>query len=286
MLPPGPAESYRVRHDSTIGAPARNAMTNLQFDIWPQPDNTTCGPTCLHAVYRYYDDTIALPQVVAEVPALEGGGTLSVYLAMHALRRGYRTTIIPYNLQIFDPTWAQLPAAEIVVRLRRQAAVKTGMPGFARITDAYLEYLQRGGRLRFEVLTARLIRSYLRRGIPILTGLSATYLYDCSREYDAGGEVVYDDVRGESCGHFVVLAGYNREARRAVVADPFLPNPLAEGQHYAVALDRLVCAILLGILTYDGDLLIIQPERRRGRRRTARRRPGGPASDLRVSGAG
>ena len=240
-------------------------MTNLQFDIWPQPDNTTCGPTCLHAVYRYYDDAIALSQVIEEVPTLEGGGTLSVYLAMHALQRGYRTTIIPYNLQIFDPTWAALPPAEIVIRLRRQAAAKVGVPGFQEVTDGYLEYLQRGGGLLFQVLTAGLIRSYLKRGIPILTGLSATYLYDCSREFDVDGKFVYDDVRGESCGHFVVLAGYNGEARRALVADPFLPNPLADGQHYAVAMDRLVCAILLGILTYDGDLLIIQPKRRKRR---------------------
>ena len=106
-------------------------MTILHFDIWPQPDNTTCGPTCLHAVYRYYKDAIALTQVIEEVPTIEGGGTLSVYLAMHALRRGYWTTIIPYNLQIFDPTWARLPAAEIVVCLKRQAALKKGLPGFA-----------------------------------------------------------------------------------------------------------------------------------------------------------
>jgi len=242
-------------------------MTILHFDIWPQPDNTTCGPTCLHAVYRYYQDAIALSQVIEEVPTIEGGGTLSVYLAMHALRRGYGTTIIPYNLQIFDPTWAGLPTAEVVVRLKRQAALKKGLPGFAEVSDAYLEYLALGGQLRFEVLTVNLIRRYLKRGIPILTGLSATYLYNCSREYDVDGEVVYDDVRGASCGHFVVLAGYNREDRRALVADPFLPNPLSEGQHYAVGMDRLVCAILLGILTYDGDLLIIQPDRRRRRGR-------------------
>lgn len=48
-----------------------------------------------------------------------------------------------------------------------------------------------------------------------------------------------------------------------MVADPFLPNPMSDSQHYGVAIDRLVCAILLGILTYDDDLLIIQPKRKR-----------------------
>ena len=36
----------------------------LQFDILPQPDDCTCGPTCLHAVYRYFGDEIPLTQVV------------------------------------------------------------------------------------------------------------------------------------------------------------------------------------------------------------------------------
>jgi hypothetical protein len=236
--------------------------TALHFDIRPQPDNTTCGPTCLHAVYRYFDDPIDLSRVIDEVPTLEGGGTLSVYLASHALRRGYRTTIIPYNLQIFDPTWSTVPPGAIAEKLRRQCAIKRGLPGFGQVTEAYLEYLRLGGRLKFEVLTVALIRKYLKRGIPVMTGLSATYLYNSAREYDLDGQVVYDDVRGESVGHFVVLAGYNRETRRALVADPFLPNPMAEGQHYSVDIYRLVCAIMLGILTNDGDLLVIQPKRK------------------------
>jgi hypothetical protein len=235
--------------------------TTLHFDIHPQPDNSTCGPTCLHAVYRYFGDPIALSRVIADVPTLESGGTLSVYLASHALRRGYQTTIFPYNLSIFDPTWSRAAPGDIAEKLRRQCTIKKGLPGFERVTDAYLEYLRLGGRLKFEVLTPALIRSYLNRGIPIMTGLSATYLYDSPREYDRNGQVVYDDVRGESVGHFVVLSGYDRETRRAVVADPFQSNPLADGRHYCVDIYRLVCAIMLGILTDDGDLLVIQPKR-------------------------
>ena len=235
---------------------------SLTFDIRSQPDNATCGPTCLHAVYQYFNDPIGLSQVIAEVPMLPGGGTLSVYLANHALRRGYLATIIPYNLKLFDPTWSTVTHGEIAEKLRRQRSIKQGLPGFKRITDAYLEYLQLGGRLTFSVLTPALIRKYLKRGIPIMTGLSATYLYCSARECDTDGRVVFDDVRGKSVGHFVVLAGYNRETGCALVADPFLPNPMAQGQHYPVDIYRLVCAIMLGILTDDGDLLIIRPKLR------------------------
>ena len=47
----------------------------LQFEILPQPSNTTCGPTCLHAVYRYLGDELPLPQVIEETQALQEGAT-------------------------------------------------------------------------------------------------------------------------------------------------------------------------------------------------------------------
>ena len=43
------------------------------------------------------------------------------------------------------------------------------------------------------------------------------------------------------------------------MADPYRPNPLAPGNLYSIGIDRLVCAVLLGIVTYDANLLIIQP---------------------------
>jgi len=230
----------------------------LRFDINWQPDNTTCGPTCLHAIYRYYHDAIPLQQVAEEVPVIPEGGTLEVYLACHALRRGYKATIFPYNLQIFDPTWAAIPSTQIAAKLRDQLSFKKDIPGIEIVTDAYLNYLELGGRLRFEVMTAALIRRYLKKSIPVLTGLSATYLYNTAREYGNGGDLKFDDVRGESVGHFVVLTGYDRINRSVWVADPLKPNPVADSRYYSVNIYRLVCAIMLGILTYDGNLLIIQ----------------------------
>ena len=71
----------------------------------PRRPDSTCGQTCLHAVYHFFDDPIALERVVAEVEPLEAGGTLAANLARHALRRGYAATIYTYNLRVFDPTW-------------------------------------------------------------------------------------------------------------------------------------------------------------------------------------
>jgi hypothetical protein len=228
----------------------------LHLDILPQPDEITCGPTCLHAVYRYWQDELPLQQVVAEVPMLEEGGTLAVWLACHALRRGYRALIYTYKLQLFDPTWLVPGGPELRERLRRQMEFKVD-PKLRAASRAYLEFLDLGGELRFEDLTPALIRKYLNRSMPIVTGLSATYLYRTPREF--GPRADFDDVRGEPAGHFVVLCGYDRQARTVLVADPLLPNPLAPSQRYELSIDRVLCAILLGVLTYDANLLVIRP---------------------------
>ena len=228
----------------------------LPIRILPQPDEITCGPTCLHAIYSYYGDEIPLERVVAEVPMLEGGGTLAVLLACHALHRGYRATIYTYKLQVFDPTWLLPGGPDLRERLRAQMALKDDAK-LHTASRGYLDFLDLGGELRFEDLTTALLRRYLKRGVPILTGLSSTYLYRSAREFGPNSD--YDDVRGEPAGHFVVLFGYDREERSVAVADPYKTNPVAAGQLYEVSIDRVICSILLGVLTYDANLLIIQP---------------------------
>lgn len=253
--------------------------SKLRLDILPQPDDATCGPTCLQAVYRYYGDDITLKQVIDQVRILEGGGTLEVLLACHALKRGYRATIYTYNLHIFDPSWFEGPHVNLAVKLQAQLTGKRKRK-LAVATDAYLEYLRLGGRIRFHDLNSGLIRKYLKRGVPILCGLSATYLYHCPREIQPRPDhpgMEYDDVHGSPTGHFVVLCGYDRETRRALVADPLGQNPLGAGGHYyEVDLDRLVGAILLGIMTYDGNFLILDPAV--PAERPAAKPPAGPLS--------
>lgn len=226
----------------------------IPLTIAPQPDESTCGPTCLHALYRYYEDPLPLEQVIDGVRVLETGGTLGVLLACHALRRGYRATIYSYNVQVFDPTWFDLPRSALPERLERQRLYKADLK--LRIaTAAYLEFLELGGEVRFEDLSEKLLGRHLARSHPILTGLSATYLYGTPRELGPD----YDDIRGEPAGHFVVICGHDSETREVLIADPYEPNPLSEVRVYPVAFDRLAGAILLGIVTYDANLLLIEP---------------------------
>lgn len=231
----------------------------LPIRIEPQPDDTTCGPTCLHAVYRYYGDENSLSEVVASTAKLDQGGTLAVFLACDALRRGYKATIYTYNLQMFDPSWFAQAGIDVKAKLIEQTAAKDDAK-LQHATEGYLEFLKLGGKLRFADLTTRLIRGIIRRELPILTGLSSTYLYRSKRLF--GPKDVPDDVHGSPCGHFVILSGYHRKDRTVLVGDPYLPNPVGKGHlFYSVKIDRVICAILLGVLTYDANLLVIHPPR-------------------------
>jgi hypothetical protein len=41
------------------------------------------------------------------------------------------------------------------------------------------------------------------------------------------------------------------------VADPYHPESMNYGLTYHINMEHLICAILLGVVTYDGNLLII-----------------------------
>jgi hypothetical protein len=57
----------------------------------------------------------------------------------------------------------------------------------------------------------------------------------------------------------VVLCGYAPKERRVLVADPLQDNPRYGVHYYWVHIQRVLGAILLGVLTYDANLLLVEP---------------------------
>lgn len=225
-------------------------MSDILLDVHTedQPDSTTCGPTSLNAVYRYWGDEVALATVIEEAESLDDGGTLAVLLGTHALRRGYDVTLYSFNLALLDPTWFT-EEVDLRHKLQQQAKVKSD-PKLTHASAAYSNFLELGGKLRMEDLSADLVSSYLKRKLPVLAGVSATYLYGCARELPDGA---HDDLRGTTQGHFVVLTGMRRSEIQ--ISDPWadINGP------YWVDANRLITAVLLGVLSFDGNLLVIQP---------------------------
>jgi hypothetical protein len=232
----------------------------LRLQHFTQPDDVTCGPTSLRKVYDFYGLDVDLPDVLETLERNDDGGTLAVFLGMAALRRGFRTRIYSYDLQIFDPTWAALPPAELVVRIRARFPYLADAQR-KRAAVAYVRYLETGGELRFDNLSPALLKSIIDRGHPILAGLSATYLYGFKRERwdEAEGRLVDDDIAGDPTGHFVVISGYDQWGRRLTVLDPSAHVPASPDGRITVGSERLINAILLGDVTYDAVLLEVWP---------------------------
>lgn len=223
--------------------------------ILAQPNDSTCGPTALHAVYAHFGLDIGLDEVIQEVHHLEDGGTLAVFLGLHALKLGFRARIHSYNLRVFDPSWEGLSSEMLRKKLIAQTRFKEGKKLHSACL-AYSRFLKMGGEIRFNEPRPSLLQRYFDHDLPVLTGLSATYLYQSKREYTtSSGQSVFDDLRGKPMGHFVVLCGM--EGKKVLVADPYQDNPLGEDRYYQVPVGRLINSILLGIVTYDANLLIL-----------------------------
>lgn len=235
----------------------------IDISIRNQPDDSTCGPTSLHAVYQYYKDDIRLSQVIAEVERVTNGGTLAPLLGIHALQRGYQCVIHPYNIYIFDPSWffgEKLKSRQLIEKLEMQHELLES-ERYRECSQAYISFLKHGGKIDMVDMNTRLLNNYFSKKIPVLTGVSATYLYRCKREYeDANGRLVYDDIKGLPSGHFVVLCGHEEESRSVVIADPLKSNPAYEDNYYRVPMSHLISAMMLGVLTNDANILVIKPK--------------------------
>lgn len=233
----------------------------LAIPRFAQRNDVSGGPTCLLQVYRFYGDLTDFQDILEVVKRGEDGGTLAVHLGAVALHHGYEARIWSWNLRIFDPTWRRLETGGLRAKLRARAA-RTHERTLRDALLAYDEFLCDGGRVVFGLdLTPDLLVRLIDRGHPILTGCSATHLYQQIRErpHDNGD----DDLAGEPVGHFVVVAGYGRSGSTFSVRDPHPGAPFGGNGCTTVPAQRLINAILLADATYDAVLLELWPRRRR-----------------------
>lgn len=231
----------------------------LDFEITPQPTETTCGPAALRSLYSYWGLELAVESVIREVAGLAGGGTWAVHLGRDALRRGFLARIYTCDLQLFDPSWFADGAPPLAERLRRQAEIRELPEALAEQGSAYLDFLEAGGEVRMEEMSTELLSRYLRRGVPVIAGLSSTWLYRSARERWEGEKSVPDDLAGTPTGHFVVVRGIDSARRELFLADPFLHRPYPGRHDYAVPIRRFFNALMLGVVTNDAKLLVIRP---------------------------
>lgn len=226
------------------------------ISVATQPDDESCGITCLQAVYNHYGVETTLERLKGEIEHWQTGGTVSVNLARNALGRGFAAEIYTYNVKIFDPSWKALAPKDLEKKLKqRQRKIRSKKQ--KKVIAFYLDFIRKGGELRFDDLDEDLfdrLHEGKGRRRPIICGLSATYLYQTMRETADNQE---DDIVGQPVGHFVVISGWDPKARVVTIGDPLRKNPISGTGTYQLPFTRFSNAVMLGILTYDENLLVI-----------------------------
>lgn len=247
------------REDRTRGI--TRIAHELDIERILQPDEVTCGPTCLRKVFSFYGEAVTMEDVLGALERNEDGGTLAVFLGIAALKRNYNARIYSYDLRIFDPTWFGLTPKQLTEKIFSRFPYLSDEKRL-RAAGAYIRFLEIGGELAFDELTPTLLKQIIDRDHPVLAGLSATYLYRYPRErWDSKeNKHVDDDVRGEPTGHFVVIGGYDHWGRKLTVIDPSEHVPASDHGRISVDSERLINAILLGDATYDAVLLEVWPK--------------------------
>ncbi len=232
----------------------------IDFQMITQPNDEACGIACLQAIYQYYNLPVSYEELDNEIERSLSGGTFAPLLGKNALQRGFKVTLYTNNLVMFDPTWFNHEqSSRDYLKNKLSQQLKYKKERLYGATNIFFDYLDLGGEIQFKVLNIDLLEYYFLRHIPIITGLNSTYLYGGPRDrFDEFGNCILDDVGGKSCGHFVVLYGHEKNEKSVIVADPYLKNPL-EKNYYKTPIDKLINAIMLGLSTYDGNLLIIEP---------------------------
>lgn len=240
-------------------------MTEKKLEMKRQPTDSSCGPTCLKAVYDYYDYPLDHLKIIKEVKTVETGGTLAPCLGIHALDNGFDVTIYTFNLEIFDPTWffpktikGDLLKHKLALQMQAKANKK-----LKAACKAFIEFIEKGGKVKMQDLSGNLIMRYLRNKTPIILGLSSTYLYRTSRDLIEGSNSSKNDVLGTPEGHFVVLESYDPGSRLVTLRDPWIENPYSQDLKYQITKDHLLTSFLMGLLTYDANLTVIERKKER-----------------------
>ncbi|MBN1900523.1 hypothetical protein JW926_04265 [Candidatus Sumerlaeota bacterium] len=227
-------------------------LKHFKLDIAPeiQPDDISCGLSCLKMVLDYYDQEQDMQALSEICPPLYDIGLFDSQLGKTAIDLGFDVTIYTYNYRIFHPIWNRLHLSDLIGKLViKQACAMT--PHQALSARHYIEYLQKGGELLFYPLSKELILAHLDQEIPVIAALDMSFLYDCVAFYDEFSEY--------RATHFVIIHGYDPKRNVFHVCDPWHSIPIPhENGRYAVDADRVINAIFLGQDRNDSSLIVIR----------------------------
>lgn len=209
--------------------------TRLQY----QPTNRSCAYTSGAMLLENVGVPAKIEDLIAEIPEIRDRdkkvrGGIAQEVATQCLDRNTDVDMYTFDCQIIDLSWQGLSDDELISRLIEVREARNipnlGKPLTRRYIDAYIGFLQKGGRLHIlPAVTAKLLYQLLDKG--------ALFVNACPHILFNEGRLLYpklrtsklDDVKGEVSIHSLVINGYD-EKGNFLLSDPFYGQKIVEAE--------------------------------------------------------
>jgi len=233
---------------------------DIPLKIQSSPSN--CIQTSVSQFLSFYGINVSPDEIEQKIPVRVNGqgkpmGTLLADIGTW-LKKTYqlKPTMHVFDAQIIDRSWFSLSQQELLAKMQEVKVIgaNTALTPYAPILiDAYITYLQGGGRIDITKCTHELLQKLLSKG-PILAIVNFNYIYDYPKvSYDKKiKSYVPDTVGGKMIEHAIVLTGFDDGVY-------FYNDPDSEkGGKHQVENDVLVGAICTAQINSDNYLLTIE----------------------------
>ncbi|MDB5178295.1 MAG: hypothetical protein JWN01_238 [Patescibacteria group bacterium] len=243
-------------------------MSPLEYQIKAiQQSTSECMQTAATQTLSYFDPSVNLADVLRDVPLyVENGekiGTSPGHLAAYFAKNNYQTTTYIFDTELFDRSWGNLDAHQVVSSLRQRQPHIPANSWLAKyhhiLVNGWEQYANAGGAFSFQPLTTKLLRNLLNDG-PYLMMVNSTYLNQKPKSrYDQKTDAFEDDsIRGRSTTHAVTCAGYKEDQFLIVDPDP----PKETNHHRWIPSDHLLVSIMAAQTESDNLLIALRPKDR------------------------
>ncbi len=215
----------------------------MKRDQFPNAQQTVgshaCGPVSTYNIHKYFGTKITLPEILKDLGVTLKSLTFPSQLANHLRRQSYIVEVLTSCSYVVSPQWMGKPSSSIIDQLTKWCGYNKKSTWLKGAT-LLLEYMKDGGKVTVLNLTTKVLDDYLDQGYVILACLEESWLWGKRKIADKN---IFDDVKGNPRGHFVVL--YDKNDHDYRVSDPYPTGlPGREGT-YTVSKDTVLTSILL-----------------------------------------
>ena len=207
-----------------------------------------CGPVCLLNVYKHFRIKKSLDEILRDLKIDDKITTYPAQLATHLIGSGLKTVFINSSPFVIYPSWSGKPSKTIADRLQKWIKLNKS-DRWLKNSRHLLSYLNKNGEIMIIDLTTEAIDNFLDKGYLLICCLEESWIWG---ERKIPNTNKFDDVKGKTRGHYVIL--YGKDKNNYLVSDPF-PTGL-KNREGLYSLDK--AKLLVATLVWTGQIIAVK----------------------------